>query len=669
MEAKLILDYIFEDVKPKFTKIIIEKKEYKLEDVNKKEIVIKFNDIETELGSKIIEIEFKYKTSPRTHHCEISPGNNYGILLPSKGFISDIIFPEDQAYKVEVQTEDDKKILEIKNNRLLLINYDSSYDLIINGKIFSNEIIDSALSNSLQICIADLDKRYLFKKAINPIKYDEFFEMYEDHNRDATSFLNKIQNLMKMNLFDEEIYKSYFDKEELIDIFFIKFNLPKAILKNEYNKKEYFDFISSCCLYYILSSIHEEKEIKQIYQYFIKFKEQLEKDSNLEIYMKNMIMIEFSYLLESKKNSDNFKKINFSYYNVKLLEKDSPLYNALQFLEKFIEDLNEKSPFIYPLILIDSGNFIFNNKNVYGFGLITKDNLKSHLKNILPDIIIIDDEETNHEQAITNKALGSVVLNLSSRLLSFLKNIKLDKKIEVKDNNNNITLILFTEFFHELFGHKKGGYSQRTNELLLSPRVFYDEKKRKLLTLVYRNSQFYSNDEIKILRDETQDSGYFLEYFIGECEYGYYSELIEKMIMGQVNLNLILDNKLWNEDIEVMRKYLKLKYIIFKFDRNLFPIKQYDNINEEIEALETIIKEKEIKLNIIQQNEEENKEEKLIQRKRTERTSSDYTIQKEMEKYEKLSYDEIREKMNSNETSSELRKILFKILMKRIRRK
>ena len=108
MEAKIISDYIFEEVKPKFTKIIIEKKEYKLEDVNKKEIVIKFNDIETELGSKIIEIGFEYKNSPRTHHCEISPGYNYGILLPSKGFISDIIFPGDQVYKVEVQMEDEK---------------------------------------------------------------------------------------------------------------------------------------------------------------------------------------------------------------------------------------------------------------------------------------------------------------------------------------------------------------------------------------------------------------------------------------------------------------------------------------------------------------------------------------------------------------------------------
>ena len=208
----------------------------------------------------------------------------------------------------------------------------------------------------------------------------------------------------------------------------------------------------------------------------------------------------------------------------------------------------------------------------------------------------------------------------------------------------------------------KSGYSQRTNEILLSPRVFYDKKKRKLLTLVYRNSQFYSNDEIKILRDETQDSEYFLEYFIGECEYGYYSELIEEMIIGQVNLNLILDNKLLNGKIEVIRRYLKLKYIIFKFDRNSLPIKEYDNIYEEIVDLEKILKEKNIKLNSIKQNEEEN-------RKRTEINLSDYRIQKDIERFEKLSYDEIREKMNSDETPPELRKILFKVLMKRIRRK
>ena len=202
MEAKIILNYIFENEEPDyFLKILIEKKEYKLEEVNKKEIAIKFNDIEVELGSKIIEIELIYINSHNTHHCEILPGNNYGILFPYKGYIRDIIFPEDQAYKVEVQLTEEKKVLEIKSNRLLLINYGTCYDLIINGKIFCNEIIDNAMNNSLQICIADLNKRFLFKKAINPINFDEFFEIYKKYNDDAINFFNKIQHLMGVNLF------------------------------------------------------------------------------------------------------------------------------------------------------------------------------------------------------------------------------------------------------------------------------------------------------------------------------------------------------------------------------------------------------------------------------------------------------------------------------------
>ena len=139
--------------------------------------------------------------------------------------------------------------------------------------------------------------------------------------------------------------------------------------------------------------------------------------------------------------------------------------------------------------------------------------------------------------------------------------------------------------------------------------------------------------------------------------------------MGRVNLNLILDNKLWNEKIEDMRKYLKLKYIIFKFNKNLFHIKKYKNIYEEISDLENIIFDKNIKLNSIEKIEEESKEEILMQRKRSEINSSDYWKQKEIKKYEKLSFDEIKEKMDNKETSPELRKILFNILLKRIRRK
>ena len=45
--------------------------------------------------------------------------------------------------------------------------------------------------------------------------------------------------------------------------------------------------------------------------------------------------------------------------------------------------------------------------------------------------------------------------------------------------------------------------------ILLSRNFFYDKKK------------FDFNDDIKILRSTDRDTRHFLEYFIGECEYGF----------------------------------------------------------------------------------------------------------------------------------------------------
>ena len=670
-EAILFLNYIFEDIKPFYSKIIIEKKEYKLEEVNKKNILIKFNDIETELGSKIINITFSFSEEKKEpFYCEIIPGMNKGILFPYLGSIHDIIFPENQTYKIEIIQDEIKKELDIKDNRLLLINFYAICDLKINGKIFTKEIINNSIKISEQICIVDLDKRLVFRREIAPINYNEFFKMFDEYNYEAKKFISNIDNMMKTNFFSSELYKSYFKQKNLVDILFIKFNLPKNILKNKYNKKEYFDFVASCCLFYILSSFNEEKEIKDIYRYFIKFKLELEKDSELEIYKKNMIMIEFSYLLVQKKSLDKFKKIRFTYYNINKIENDSPLNISIDFLINFIENLDEKSPFIYPLILIDSGNFKYNSENAYGFGLINKEILKSHLKDIIPDIIIvISDKETIHEKAVINKVLGSTILNLASYLLSSLQIFELDKKLENLDINNNIALILFIELFHELFGHKKGGYSQKQEKLLLSPNVFYDKQKKRIMKLVDRNSHYASSNEIKILRDDDKDAGYLLEYFIGECEYGFYCELIEEMLIREINLKFLLDNILWNEDIEIMRNYIKLKYIIFKYDKNCLNKVKYNDINEEIEDLKKIIKEKDIKLDIIQQNQNEIKEAKPLARKRTDLNSFDYLRDKEIEKYEKFSYDEIKQKMDNDETPPELRRILFNILLKRIKRK
>jgi len=48
IEAAILLDYLFNNIEPSFSKVLIDKKEYQLEEVDKKEIKIKFNEIEEE---------------------------------------------------------------------------------------------------------------------------------------------------------------------------------------------------------------------------------------------------------------------------------------------------------------------------------------------------------------------------------------------------------------------------------------------------------------------------------------------------------------------------------------------------------------------------------------------------------------------------------------------
>ena len=670
-EAIIFLDYLFENIEPSFSKILIDKQEYKLEDVDKKEIKIKFNDIEQELGYKTIEIGYINIYNVKViFRCDILPGINKGILFPFVGVLRDIILPENKKYKVNIKYNKDNKEFILKNNRLLLINFTTTLWLSIDEIFISNEISTLSGKNSVQIYCADLANRVFFEKEISLLECEGFLEMYNEYYNDSIKFYNNIKCMLDTNLFSYDLYKTYFNKEELENILYIKLNLPKNILKQKYNMKDYFEFISNCCLYYILPRNNEEKEIKSIYNYFKTFKKQLDEDSNSEYYMKKMIMLEFSCIMKLKIKLDKFQSINFTYYNMKEVSKNSPLYISNQFLKTFIDKLDDNSPFIYPLSLIDSGNFNYNSKNVYGLGLTNKDTLKSHLKDILPDIVIvINDEEEKEDQGIANKALGSVVINIASPFLSPLKNVKIDQELKDQDFSNKIALILFVEFFHEILGHKKGGYSQKTNRILSSPNVFYDKQKKRILKLVDKNSPFTFKDEVKILRNCEHDAGFFLEYFIGECEYGFFSELIEIMIENNVNLNFILNNELWNEKIEIMRKYIKLKYIIFRYNKDLLDIKEYKNINEEITDLEKIIKEKNIKLDIEQESQIVTKKEKLISSQRKDLNAYDKQKQYIMEKYEKMSFDEIKKIMDTEKLPHETRMIFHEILLKKIRRK
>ena len=74
------------------------------------------------------------------------------------------------------------------------------------------------------------------------------------------------------------------------------------------------------------------------------------------------------------------------------------------------------------------------------------------------------------------------------------------------------------------------------------------------------------------------------------------------MLINEVNLNFIANVELWNEKVETLRKYIELKYTVFINARNILDCKSFKDINEEIDYLEQVIKEKKFENQIQSEN-------------------------------------------------------------------
>ena len=146
------------------------------------------------------------------------------------------------------------------------------------------------------------------------------------------------------------------------------------------------------------------------------------------------------------------------------------------------------------------------------------------------------------------------------------------------------------------------------------------------------------------------------------------------MIIEKINLNFILDYSLWDDKIDKMRKYIKLKYIVFCYNKDLLTKEKHKNIDDEITYLEKIIKDNNFNIDkkeiIIKQKEKnENIEKKIEKSKKEELSYSNDDFIEDYKHYESLSSEELRKLIHVEKIPEDLRKIIFSILLDRIKRK
>ena len=298
----------------------------------------------------------------------------------------------------------------------------------------------------------------------------------------------------------------------------------------------------------------------------------------------------------------NFSEINSSkidneieYINLKNKEDFSPLYYALNFLNKFIDDLDYNSNFYYPLLLIDSGiyNYTYENEldsrqdylSIHGFNMLPLSSIKAHLKDLIPNILLLSKYLKNDDYAFTNSINGLITININN-----FKGIDISKKMSDEHRSKHYGFILVKIFIHEIFGHKKSCLS-KNNKTFESSICFQDET-GNLIYLVEKNDNnilFRDIKEVinmnKDLRENNGDSGYMMEYFFGKIGYTYTKNIID-YLEDKVNLGSLLEPNLWHKDIDTFKKYIELNYYIDKYYKDKIKINENLSVIEQITLIE-----------------------------------------------------------------------------------
>lgn len=631
-EAKLLIKFCTYNNQPKFKEFILDGQELLINNNKEKEFKISFNKYEKNLGKKVCK--YRLFTKDRKFDfgglVEIYYGVNIGYCyIDNVGTTFEISFIKKKEninnfikskYSSSILDATDSNVeisLSLNQNdtgdraHLILINCLPNTTIMRNIEEFldlekvKNKIEQFSFYNSYQLCFFYENYEDFAYRKINEIKHLDFENFYDNnHEKVEEIYENLIKEINKTNNVDKNIIftnKEEIKKMDLYSIIKKKYTYGKKILEEELNKEYYFDFI-----FKVLYLIYSEKTIEandtyivsdliDIHNKLLINKEIIYKDQNLKIYEKILLFIDIIYYGITYEGD-----YKIHYYHVKDMKNGSPLYLAYQFLNKFVDDLNDDSNFYYSFLLIDGEKYnckYMNNNYIkiittYGFNMYSLNTLKSHLKDMIPNIILYSDYINMEEKkGNTNKYSGNVMINSSNFIdINIIEN-NLDKH-----TSEHYAFILSKILIKELFGHKLCCYSKYeiNDDSIISFRDEYGDIKfisshDKYGDLFKNKNLILSSEEIDSFKG---DCGFLIDYFFGKIENCYTFQLIDS-IEKRTNLSVLLDSKLWNNDLDNFKEYIKLKAIIVELVPKM-EINNELNIHVQIEQMKKKIMEQKI---------------------------------------------------------------------------
>lgn len=256
---------------------------------------------------------------------------------------------------------------------------------------------------------------------------------------------------------------------------------------------------------------------------------QLNKDINLDIYQKVKILRTVTIYLNNTVLIPQ-KILGVDFINIQYLSEDSPYFKSIKMLNKIISEITEESrlfeAFMYfdseiiENILIENSQKTYEYRNIfgqkvqikqpqyiteYGMSLMTVEEIKEHLFNLLPTIIVQIDSNLDFRASFEKKT-RIMIINEYQVFGNFIA----DNKNFFKVEPDSYVVPISMEMLSEIFGNIKLRYNNKDES---SPLALRDSKNdfkcQKLMTKIKLNL----NKEILINKGET---GRVLEHYISE---------------------------------------------------------------------------------------------------------------------------------------------------------
>ena len=418
----------------------------------------------------------------------------------------------------------------------------------------------------------------------------------------------KIAKILE-DLYLSNTTKDFQSKYSKIKKYRIKnFNLHLNFNNKELEKIKEVDFIEFIfqksfiylILYFNQMTNIDYAEYQKLYKYCLQKISEIKNDFNLKIYEKILMVEQFKLAAAKFTTVYNFLNSDFEYYFFSKAPENSILFFVKKFINKFITDLNENNKAFFRLFELDAGIYYYHNKSFYSFDMKNLSEIKTHLKDIMNDIICFYNNEDEQNSSFCSKHLKYATINKKSIYIN--KKLELTKKLENNDiiEGKQIASKIIINYYHEIPGHIKFGLNNY--EFNDSPNKYIEEK-NNIKKLAPNNSNSKHSNIIKILNEEQRsDSGTFFELLYGKAGEGFIKDLLEHLnnfwkLVDKVDL--FLDN------LPLLSKYVKYKFIFEYF--KLEEIKDLSlSIEDEIEYMKKIFEDKDIDIKKIEQQDEEN---------------------------------------------------------------